>query len=296
MQPPAMVARALADQAELVAVALLGQPTSTSRRDHRWGRHGSFSLRTIGKGRGRWSDYQSGERGDLLDLIARVRGVRPGDAIRIAEREFLGGAVAKVHTAQERRLPQLHVPRVDDASARAGAALRIWREAVPLGGTLGERYFVDHRRLDIKSLDLAHVLRWHHHIRAVVALMTDAITAEPIGIHRTFLDTDGTKRDRKMLGRQGVIRLSPDDAVTAAVGVTEGIEDGLAVLLSGWAPIWVATSAGAIARFPVLAGIEALTVFADADAPGTQAAEGCAARWRDYGRDARVASPGGVRP
>ena len=86
--------------------------------------------------------------------------------------------------------------------------------------------------------------------RVRVALMTNPNAAEPCGVHRTFLNADGTKRDRKMWGKQGVVCLSPNDTVTARLGVTEGIEDGMAVLLSGWGPVWAATSAGAIERFP----------------------------------------------
>jgi len=94
-----------------------------------------------------------------------------------------------------------------------------------------------------------------------------------------------------MLGKVGVIRLSPDEEVTQGIGICEGIEDGLAILLSGWAPIWCATSAGAIAKFPVLSGIEALTIFADPDANGMKAAGECAERWRAADRECLVSAP-----
>ena len=136
--------------------------------------------------------------------------------------------------------------------------------------------------------DLSKALCWHEGIGAVVALMTNAVTNEPTGIHRTFLNPDGSKRERKMLGRQGVIRLSSDEEVTLGLGLTEGVEDGLAVLLSGWAPVWCATSSGAIERFPTLGGVEALTVFADDDPPGMKAAHACVTRWNDAGREARI--------
>ena len=170
--------------------------------------------------------------------------------------------------------------------------MRIWGETVLLAGSLGARYLVDHRKLDIAGLSLGHVLRWHSGIQALVALMTYPVSGEPSGIHRTYLQRDGAKRERKMLGRQGAIRLSPDDAVTMGLGITEGIEDGLAVLLSGWAPVWAATSAGAIARFPVLPGIEALTLFADSDAAGRKSAEACRERWLAAGLDVVIAQPG----
>jgi hypothetical protein len=105
--------------------------------------------------------------------------------------------------------------------------------------------------------------------------MTDGVTNKPTGIHRTLLNADGTKRERKMLGTQGVIRLSRDGEVTRGLGIAEGVEDGLRILLSGWRPVWAATSAGGIERFPVLSGIECLTVFADDGKAGMEAAQAC---------------------
>src|SRR5438128_1940954 len=65
-----------------------------------------------------------------------------------------------------------------------------------------------------------------------------------------------------------VIKISADDDVTIGLGICEGIEDAIAVLKAGWRPIWCCLSAGNLGCFPVLPGIEALTVFADADQPG----------------------------
>jgi putative DNA primase/helicase len=121
--------------------------------------------------------------------------------------------------------------------------------------------------------------------------MTDPVTGTPRGIHRTFLNPDGTKRERKMLSNAGAVRLSPDEDVTLGLGIAEGVEDALAVLLSGWAPVWAATSAGEIDRFPVIHGIEHLTIFADADAAGIRAAENCAARWRAARQETRIVLP-----
>jgi hypothetical protein len=140
-------------------------------------------------------------------------------------------------------------------------------------------------------LEFDHVLRWHAQGKCVIALMTSPLENRPTGIHRTFLTEDGVKRVRKMLGRAGVIRLSPDETVMLGLGITEGIEDGLAVLLSGWSPVWAAASAGAIARLPVLFGIESLTIFADTDSAGIKAAEECAARWSAADVDTRISPP-----
>jgi hypothetical protein len=178
-----------------------------------------------------------------------------------------------------------------DQARRIDNASRLWQTSVPLSGTLGWRYFTERRGLHIGALELDHALRWHQGIGAIVALMTDPATNKPCGVHRTFLNPDGSKRERKMLGRAGVIRLSPDADVTHGLGIAEGIEDGLSVLLSGWSPVWAATSCGAIDRLPVLAGIEHLTIFADADVAGIKAAGTCAARWCEAGRETAILPP-----
>jgi hypothetical protein len=131
----------------------------------------------------------------------------------------------------------------------------------------------------------------------MVALMTCAIRNVPTGVHVTYLRPDGRgKADgaspKVMLGRRGVIRLSPDDETTLGLGIAEGIETCLAVMQRlDWRPVWAATCAGAVATFPVLAGIEAITIFADADAAGMRAAEACARRWAEAGREASIWTP-----
>ena len=135
--------------------------------------------------------------------------------------------------AAEARVPGTISPQNDDdTEARIETALKLWQQSAPLLDTPGERYFVEQRGLHVGLPDLDHALRWHAGAGAVVGLMTDAVTNKPTGIHRTFLNADATKRERKMLGRQGVIRLSPDEEVTFGLGIVEGIEDGLSLLTS----------------------------------------------------------------
>jgi hypothetical protein len=55
--------------------------------------------------------------------------------------------------------------------------------------------------------------------------------------------------------------------------------------------MWAALSAGGIASFPVLPGIETLTIFGDADPTGLAAAQECQARWRAAGRECPIVLP-----
>jgi hypothetical protein len=185
--------------------------------------------------------------------------------------------------------PQSTAHLNDDDADRIKLALKIWKASVALIDTPGWRYFTERRELHIGLLDnLHHCLRWHGGEFAVIGLMTAPATNKPTGVHRTYLNKDATKRERKMLGKQGVIRLSPDEEVNTGLGICEGIEDGLGILLGAWAPIWVATSAGAIQNFPVLGGIEVLTIFQDNDTTGKNAALACRDRWVMADREVRL--------
>lgn len=282
----AFLVQHLKDRADEIAVALLGKPSTVSHSELRWGRRGSLALSRNGQRRGLFMDHERGAGGDVIDLIRREYGVNFMTALEIGS-QILGGSVQPLSVS----LPETPTTSRQDAAVRLRIALQLWVEATPLAGTLGERYFLEHRGVEISSLPLDHALRWNAHKRAIVALMTDAVSGMPVGVHRTFLDPDGRKLDRKMLGRQGVIRLSADEEICSAIGIAEGIEDGLSIRVSGWSPVWVATSAGAIARFPTLAGIQALTIFADADDAGRKAANTCAARWQEQGREVRIVPP-----
>ena len=124
---------------------------------------------------------------------------------------------------------------------------------------------------------------------ALVALITDVCTGAPLSLHRTWIKPDGNKADvsppRLLLKDHpiagGVIRLWPDEAVTAGLGIAEGIETALS-LAHGFTPVWSLIDAGHLAKFPLLNGIEELIIAADNDDAGRKAANECAARWADH--------------
>ena len=89
---------------------------------------------------------------------------------------------------------------------------------------------------------------------ALVGLVTDAITREPISLHRTWIKGNGCKADiekpRLLLAGHrksgGVIRLWPDTWVTQGLALAEGIETALAAAHT-FTPIWSAIDAGNLA-------------------------------------------------
>jgi hypothetical protein len=211
---------------------------------------------------------------------------------------------------QRRRDEGRHAERRRQAIFSTRLWQQIWSEARPAADSpeiacwLGEARGIDVAALDLHRLE---ALRWHpqcplgrERVPAMVALMTDTVTSEPCGIHRTFLLPDGRgKADvpspRMMLGKAGVIRLSRDEDVELALGIAEGIETALAVMANfRWRPIWACGSLDMLTRFPVLNGIECLTVFADGKPHEIAVACECAERWVKSGREAEVKMTGGA--
>jgi hypothetical protein len=147
-------------------------------------------------------------------------------------------------------------------------------------------------------------LRWHPRAKhwksghigpALIALITDAVTCRPVSLHFTWLASDGAGKadlDPPRLtlpghSNIGVVRLWPDDAVTTGLLVGEGIESTLTVA-HGFQPAWATLNAGNLAKLPPLDGIETLTVAADNDKAGIQAARVVARCWRVRGHEVRV--------
>lgn len=126
----------------------------------------------------------------------------------------------------------------------------------------------------------------------LVALVTGIASREPISLHRTWINADGTKADvdppRMLLGGHrkagGVIRLWPDDAVTQGLAIAEGIETALS-LARVFQPAWALIDAGNLAKLPVLPGVDALMIAVDEDPAGIQGADSCADHWALSERD-----------
>lgn len=205
--------------------------------------------------------------------------------------------------------------RSDDDTRPQTALRMIFREARPLVNTIGATYL--ERRIGAR-LDWPADVRFHPKCAgrfgperklefhpAIVALYRGVVTNEPRAIYRTFLKPDGSDRLRNQWGAgdQGklalgpsagcAIKLSPDECVSDGLGLGEGLETCLSVMQLGWAPIWCMTGTSIMAKFPVLAGIEALTLFADNDrnSAGRRAAGECARRWAEARREVQIITP-----
>lgn len=198
----------------------------------------------------------------------------------------------------------LHRPR-DNAAGQVDPKLiqRIWSGTRTIDLDCPARLYLTGRGCRIPPSDSD--VRFHPELRlygftgpAMVGRISLARDyRETIGLHLTWLicsEGKWERQNRRYLGRKqgGVVRLWPDECVTNGLGIAEGIETALSAA-NVFAPVWAALDAGNLACFPVIEGIEVLTVFADNDASGVgeRAGGDCGKRWLDAGRAVRVLMP-----
>jgi hypothetical protein len=252
--------QALTERLEaLIATLLPG-----ARRDGRWARcgdlsgapGGSLAIEIAGRRRGRWKDFAADEEhGDPLDLVRLApatgcsgdldRAMRwAGDWLRLPPRE-----VPPALRHAERRPPTAEETR--------SYMRRIWREAQPIVGTLAWHYLTKTRGIaGLEALGPLPALRFHPALKnaqlqarvpALVAAIADA-DGHFAALHRTYLtrrqgavvkapvpdELGGAKRSIGYyrggcvpLWRGKTGRPWRDPAPGEALGIAEGIEDGL---------------------------------------------------------------------
>jgi len=173
-------------------------------------------------------------------------------------------------------------------------ALEIWNAGHDVGGTLVARYLA-RRKLVLPEGVSGRAIRFHpacpfggDRHPTMIGLFRAIVNNEPRAIHRTALAVDGDKLGRKMLGPKSgtAIKLTADENVTTSIAIGEGIESTLGGMLLGFVPAWALGDAHGIASFPVLSGVETLTIFVDRDVSGTgqRRAIECSRRWTAAGR------------
>ncbi|MBB5535040.1 DUF7146 domain-containing protein [Rhizobium giardinii] len=221
-------------------------------------------------------------------------------------RERAGLPVWQPNGKTERPQPRLfrdcHIVK-GEVEQRIALARRVWCEARDPDAPPVMSY-LEHRGLPPLTDDQIPAFRYHpncpfggERVPALLARFSPiendpGLETEPTAIFRIRLDRYYGARRKLALGpsRGQAIKLYRDISL-GGIGITEGVEKGLALIASGWKPIWATCGTSTMRTFPVLVGIGCLTVFCDRDEPGRDAALGCLAGWRKAGREARILAP-----
>ncbi|MCA0850715.1 DUF7146 domain-containing protein [Salipiger thiooxidans] len=259
-----------------------------------------LSGRESGKGAaGKWTDAQSGEHGDLLDVIGETLGLIDFADIAEEARRFL----SLPHPEPEPRSRRSRTPPAPSGSSEA--ARRLWRMTQPLAGSLAETYL---RQRGIADLRGRANLRFHPTCYwrpegdgptetwpAMIAAVTD-LGGRITGAHRTWLQRDGSGKapvdpPRKAMGELlgNAVRLGEAQDVMAA---GEGIETILSLRQAlPIMPMVSALSAGHLAAILFPPHLRRLYIVRDNDPAGDAARDSLLDRAIGAGIEAITLSP-----
>lgn len=206
----------------------------------------SLAINRTGRFQGLWTDFASGERGSMLDLVAaQLTGGDIGEAIRRArELTNLGTVTPEEARRAERRALQAQAQAAREEAERAdrlhaSAKHIFYAECQPLPGSPAERY-LNGRAIRLAEMGGApHALRFHPGLLhpetqrphpALLALVM-GVNGEVKGLHRTFL------------------QVHADGGVTKLGGVNNA-KLSLGPIKGGHIPIWRGASGQPQGKMP----------------------------------------------
>lgn len=242
---------------------------------------------SINPSKGLWNCRGCGRGGDSIDLLRWLTGSSYEAAAEMGD------------GMPSTRSPQHPTPT---PTTTTEDAIRIWEASVDPRGTAVERY-LNSRSLTLDDDIAGSVIRWNHAAQwrgdrrakpAMVSLMRSIANGEPQSVSLTFLAGDA-KTGRIFIGpvKGAAIMLDPFDCVTTGLFVGEGVETCQTARQYDLRPCWALGSAGAVAAFPVIGGVERLNLLQENDDGGRSArdCEACAARWHGAGREVFIIQP-----
>jgi hypothetical protein len=188
---------------------------------------------------------------------------------------------------------------------RIACAHELWRHSYPAVGSIVETYLWS-RLLTLPVPPVIRLIGRQRHRESggdwpAMIARVDHVEHGHVAVHLTYLNPldpavkvalDPRKRCIGPI-RAGAVQLAPAAPLMA---VSEGVENGLAVMIGWDMPAWAALSANGIAELilpPVETGLALdVVIAADPDAAGLTGARRALRRWVAEGRQVRIATPG----
>jgi phage/plasmid primase-like uncharacterized protein len=138
---------------------LLGPPNQhlSSKHELRWGKNGSLRFHIAGPKEGKWDDFESGEKGNIFELVRREKNVDfrravsyVADALNLKVLPMGSSTISqKQKEEQEQRRAQLKERQVleeaKDIASRLNGVSELQMKSKPIEGTVAETYLHDVR-------------------------------------------------------------------------------------------------------------------------------------------------------
>jgi len=213
-------------------------------------------------------DFVTGEGGNIVTLYAKANNISNSEAYKtLAEQE----AIQPV-----KQQPNFTPVKKDMTKY----AFKLYEEAVPISGTLAEKYLL---KRWLNPMFFPTEFRYLEHIK-------DKMLVAPIrdkqgtftGIHRIYLNDDATKSKKKSLGsvKGNGVWLTQRELLTRKLHIVEGMEDGLSVIQNNYG-ISVVQTTGAtfFESFEIPTGVTDVCFLLDNDTASTKYSQAFAKKY-----------------
>lgn len=299
---------ALSDAAEDIGERLFGKPTSRTRRELRWGRKGSISIRLDGRHGARFRSFEAEIGGSMLDAIMFVYGCGFQNAIEIG-RQMLGLADGDAPSPPKRERRNFDADAEEDRAIADARAL--WAASRPIAGRPAAVYLAGRGLADapwspdiaryVGKASIAGTLGWRWWPGGAVVFPIRDNAGEIRAVQLVAIDDAGAairgddggklKRTRgRMAG--AALRLPGDE--TEPLILAEGPETAASVwTATGWT-VWSMTGGVPRADLSAVPVAREIIVAADDDkarSPSGKSLRDAIRRWRREGRTVLLAKP-----
>lgn len=290
-----------------------GRPMTAKGGKLRVGSKGAIVIETRGRKRGSWYSHEAATGGGPLHLIQHMLGVNYDNAVawgcaHTGLPNWLLDDPDRTHRKPVQRPMPVVAPQAEpdpkeaqDAARMAAFVAKLWLGAVPLAGTLGEKYLVEVRRIPKPATGWAQAVRFHPDRNAlIVALTTDLGAVQAVqlvhlaGAGRKAAGTP-ERPAKQSFGPQDGAWVRLRGQADGPVLLAEGPETGISV----WASTGYETAIalGSISKLVPPAGRKVVVCRDDDQAwsPADRKVRDTARAWRLSGINVVVANPWPVR-
>ncbi len=234
--------------------------------------------------KGFYKDFSSGNGGDAIDFVQRVKNLSFVEAVEWINWSCLGESAGE----NEKFIRPRSTAAEDalDEKKRIQQAKSIWQASVPIDNTLASDYLVK-RWLAEVPVEMMRHLRFHKRLPhydkegkndytgpALISAITN-YHGILCGVQRLWLTSEGKKANvrpqRKTIGATigGNVKLFPPERT---MGVAEGVETALSAWILYGMPVWAAVSTSGILNFQPPPECNMLFIMADKDKAGIDTA------------------------
>ena len=259
----------LKDRLEDVLVEVLGDPSSQTDREWRWGNHGSLSIGIIGDKRGIWNSFEDIEGGDIMKLLGWKWKLEPGAELTEKAIELLNELPSAPHLVSRKTLAA-DLNRWTDAEAIE----EFWKKADQLreGGETAWAY-TESRAINPSCLSHDEVRQVQHRSSKTATSFPSMVfpvrNGEGIitGVHAIRLQGDRKLQNAAKMSNgtlKGGAIMFGDASNHDVMLLVEGPEDAMSLYYATGLPVWASMSVGGLGSVP-LPPCKTVIVFGDAD-------------------------------